>query len=127
MKFFDKVLAVLGFESQEKDTEINTKQPKKKAKNPPLNANFNLQSNSHTKRLPATRNISSQDQVSMVLDELKEKGAVIVDLSGFEKNLKIRAYDFICGAVYILNGQIKKMGANKYLCSLDELNDFMED
>ena len=126
MKFFDKVLSVLGFESQEENKAV-LKEPKKKTKNLTLNSNFNLQSNTHHKRLPATRNISSQDQVALVLDELKEKSAIIVDLSGFEKSMKIRAYDFICGAVYVLGGQMKKIDTNKYLCSLDDLTDFMED
>lgn len=127
MKFFDKFLAVLGFESKEQDALTETKQQKKKAKNLTLNSSFNLQSNTHHKRLPATRNISSQDQVAFVLDELKEKSAIIIDISGFEKNMKIRAYDFICGAIYALGGQMKKLDTNKYLCSLDDLSNFLED
>lgn len=127
MKFFDKFLALLGFESKEQEVQDEIKQTKKKAKNLTLNSNFNLQSNTHHKRLPATRNISSQDQVSLVLDELKEKSAIIIDISGFEKSMKIRAYDFICGAIYALGGQMKKLDTNKYLCSLDDLSNFLED
>lgn len=126
MNFFDKFLSVLGFESKER-AQDEVKQPKKKTKNLKLNSSFNLKSNSHNRRLPATRNISSQDQVAFVLDELKEKSAIIIDISGFEKNLRIRAYDFICGAVYALGGQMKKIDVNKYLCSLDDVSSFMEE
>lgn len=124
MNFFDKVVSVLGFESE---NATKTIKPAKNVKDLSLNSSFNLKSNSHNKRLPATRNISSQDQVVEVLDELKKKSAVIIDISGFEKSLKVRAYDFISGYVYALNGQIKRMDTNKYLCSLDDVSDFLEE
>jgi cell division inhibitor SepF len=118
MSFFDRFMALLGFESQEQKP-----QEKKKSTH---RASFNLKSGSHNKRLPATRNISSQDQVVAFLEELKKKGSIIVDLSGFEKGAKIRAFDFISGAVYALGGVMKKMEPNKYLCTLDELEEFLE-
>lgn len=122
MSFLDKFLAVLGFEEEEHQTE---KKPKKK-KNTEI-ASFNLTSNTHNKRLPATRNISNQEQVVQVLEELKKKSAIIIDISGFDKSNKVRAFDFISGAVFALEGSIKKIDTNKFLCSLDEITSFMED
>lgn len=124
MSFFDKMFAFLGFESQEEKDKINKSKKKIIA---PVNSNYNLRGNSHNKRLPATRNVSSQDQVVQVLEELKRKSSIIIDLTGFEKMEKIRAFDFISGAVFALNGQIKKIESNRYLCTLDELTDFLEE
>lgn len=123
MSILDKFLSALGFESSEEQKV--TQKPKKK-KNMEI-ASFNLTSNTHNKRLPATRNISNQEQVIQVLEELKKKSAIIIDITGFDKVNRIRAFDFISGAVFALEGTIKKIDSNKYLCSLDDITSFLGD
>lgn len=124
MNMLDKFLNVLGFEGQE-DVQKNKKTKSKRGN--PVASSFNLKKSTHSKRLPATRVLSSQDQVIDVLEELTKKGSIIIDISGFDKDSKIRAFDFISGAVYAYGGQMEKIQTGKYICSLEEIGHIEEE
>ncbi len=108
MGFLDKIFKAFGFEDEGKATLQGEKKTE--------GASFDLKK--FRTRTPSTRFASSQLQVQQILDELKEKGVVIIDLSGFNITDRVRALDFISGAIFALEGSIKKLEDEKYYCSL---------
>lgn len=49
------------------------------------------------------------EQVQDICNELKNKKPVIIDLQSLEKTDAQRLIDFLSGAIYALNGEIKKI------------------
>ena len=109
MSFFGPVWKILGFEEEKQE---------KKEKVNPCNASFNLSDNNHHKQLPSTRQARNQSEVEKVLDELKNVKTIIIDLSNFQENRQ-RSLDFISGAVFALDGELKKVDNDKFYCNLD--------
>ena len=110
MGFFSPIWKVLGFEDdakQEKKKEVQT-----------CNASFNLSDKNHHKQLPSTRQARNQAEVEKVLEELKVVKTLIIDLSNFMENRQ-RSLDFISGAVFMLDGELKKVENDKFYCNLN--------
>jgi cell division inhibitor SepF len=53
-----------------------------------------------------------------VLEELKNVKTLIIDLSNFKEN-RGRSLDFISGAIFALDGELKKIDDNKFYCNLN--------
>lgn len=121
MKFFNKIFSFLGFESEQQN-----KKPKEKREVPnKINASFKLKNTNKKQNKIETIKIKEEAEIANFIENVKENGAAVADLSAFEKNKKIRAFDFISGAVFALDGQIEKLKPNVYICSLDELDYFL--
>ncbi|MGI6664253.1 MAG: cell division protein SepF [Christensenellaceae bacterium] len=58
---------------------------------------------------------SSYDETQSVIDRLRERKPVIVNLDEIEVAVAQRILDFISGAVYALNGDIKKAARNIFV------------
>lgn len=112
VSFLSPIWRVLGFEDDSKP------EPKKQKKEQTTNSQFVLTDNNYHKQLPTTRNARTQDEVEMVLEELKNVKTLIIDLSNFKEN-RGRSLDFISGAIFALDGELKKIDDNKFYCNLD--------
>ena len=110
MSFFSPVWKILGFEDGEK-TE-------KKQKVQVYSATYKLSDNNHHKQLPSTRQARNQAEVEQILEELKRVQTIIIDLSNFQENRQ-RSLDFISGAIFALEGEIKKIDNDKFYCNLN--------
>lgn len=112
MSFLSPIWRVLGFEDE------NTSPKKEKKEINKNTASFVLADNNYHKQLPTTRFARNQAEVEKVLEELKQVKTLIVDLSGFKENRQ-RSLDFISGAVFVLDGELKKLDNEKFYCNLD--------
>ena len=110
MSFFGPVWKILGFEEDEKQ--------EKKQKLNPCKASFDLSDNNHHKQLPSTRQARNQVEVEKVLEELKVVKTIIIDLSNFQENRQ-RSLDFVSGAIFALDGELKKVDNDKFYCNLN--------
>ena len=55
------------------------------------------------------------DDAARAADELRRKKAVIVNMENVDKSLTRRVVDFLSGAVYALDGTVKKVAQSTYL------------
>ncbi|MDD4291591.1 MAG: cell division protein SepF [Clostridia bacterium] len=55
------------------------------------------------------------EEIEQCLDELMQKGAVVIRFEKLDKNLKQRFLDNLCGATYVLDGEVKKLKDTDYL------------
>lgn len=51
-----------------------------------------------------------------VLDQLQAGYRVILDIENVERTEAQRVIDFLCGGIYIINGQIQQINSFTYLC-----------
>lgn len=114
MSFFGPIWRVLGFEDDKKDDE----QKKQKTKLKATNGAFDLTDKNFHKQSPTTRNARNQDEVEQILEELKIVKTLIVDMSNFQQNRQ-RSLDFISGAIFALDGELKKLDTDKFYCNLN--------
>ena len=104
MGFWNSFMKTLGFES-EKNEENSEKieQPKVVERK----AEFDL------KNMPSEEKIkqfspSTQVEIQDIVDILKKGECVCVNLQNMGSASYIRSLDFLSGAIYVLNGKIKK-------------------
>ena len=57
----------------------------------------------------------SFDDAAKAADELRRKKAVILNMENVDKSLTRRVVDFLSGAVYALDGRVKKVAQSTYL------------
>jgi len=55
------------------------------------------------------------DDAAKAADELRKKKAIILNMENVDKSLTRRVVDFLSGAVYALDGQVKKIAQSTYL------------
>jgi cell division inhibitor SepF len=121
MGFFNKMFSFMGFEN----SASNAANEEKKQKPSKIKSSFQLNSKNKKEKAVQTKKLASEQDISEVIDLIKKQNTIIIDLSAFDKEKKVRAFDFISGAVFALEGQIEKIKPNVYICSLDELNYFL--
>lgn len=63
----------------------------------------------------------SYSESTDIADHLKNRRAVVVNLQRIEKELGRQIVDFLSGAVYIIGGDIQKIGASIFLCTPDNM------
>lgn len=61
-------------------------------------------------------------EAQQVADHLLGKRAVVVNLQKAETHVAKRIIDFLSGTTYSINGDIKKIGANTFLCTSDNVD-----
>ena len=57
----------------------------------------------------------SYEDTQNIIDNLKEKKSIVVNLDDLEIDVAQRILDFISGAVYALNGSIRKAARNIFV------------
>ncbi len=61
-------------------------------------------------------------EAQQVADHLLGKRAVVVNLQKAEAHVAKRIIDFLSGTTYSINGDIKKIGTNTFLCTSDNVD-----
>ena len=64
----------------------------------------------------------SYDEVQEIADNIINKRSVVINLQRLESHQAKRVVDFLSGAGYALNGDIKKVGAETFLCTPDNVD-----
>ena len=132
MGFFDKLLSAIGFENED-EAEVITKQKREKKQKSNLTAaKFNLsQEKEESKELSrfgaAKREQTEEDlrvyspdtqtEIEQILLQVKNGENVLLNLTNFSDEDRIRALDFISGALFVLNKSIKRVENNLFLIS----------
>src|SRR5574344_2593008 len=62
------------------------------------------------------------DDAQQVANNLREKKPVVINFEKTEAEDAKRSIDFISGTTYALNGEIKKVGHNVFLCAPSNVN-----
>ena len=62
------------------------------------------------------------DDAQQVANNLREKKPVVINFEKTEADDAKRIIDFISGTTYALNGEIKKVGHNVFLCAPSNVN-----
>lgn len=115
MNVIEKIMTYLGLEEsdddekQNEDYENRNYEPLIKQK-PKV---VNIHSNSHIKVIvsrPITYN-----EVTFICDELKNRKPVIVNLQDMKPEEAERVLDFLAGAVYAIEGVMKKISTGIFL------------
>lgn len=132
MGFFDKILNALGFENEEEASPTPVKDKKKK-KEKITKAKFDLskQQEPEDKELSRFGNKVStqneddleifspetQSEIEEILIKVKNGENVLINLASFSDEDRIRALDFISGALFIINKNIKRVEGSLFLIS----------
>ncbi|MDI3478320.1 MAG: cell division inhibitor SepF [Thermoanaerobacterium sp.] len=62
------------------------------------------------------------EQAQTILDNIKNKKPMIIDLQNMERNDAQRLIDFLSGAIFALNGEIKKIANSIFLIVPDNFD-----
>lgn len=62
------------------------------------------------------------EQAQTILDNIKNKKPIIIDLQNMERNDAQRLIDFLSGAIFALNGEIKKIANSIFLIVPDNFD-----
>ena len=132
MGFFDKLLSAIGFENED-EAEVITKQKKEKKQKSNLTAaKFDLSQEKEeskelsrfgaVKREETEENLKvyspdTQTEIEQILLRVKNGENVLLNLTNFSDEDRIRALDFISGALFVLNKTIKRVENNLFLIS----------
>ncbi len=111
MGFLNSLLKGLGFEGEK--TEKPQKEKEEKNSSAYQNAGLEVDLNTIKSEPKAFTPLSEQD-VQKLVDILKTGEAITVDLKNFSDSEYIRSLDFLSGAIYVLNGKIKKVGEKTF-------------
>ena len=112
MGFFNGLLKGLGFESNSKEKRV------KEVKVDTTTAYENKGAEYDLKSIKIEDNIvyspKSEVEVQELVDRLKKGENITVDLQNFKNTEYVRALDFMSGAIYVLDGKIKKISEKTY-------------
>lgn len=112
MSFWGRIFNALGFEGEKKQEDI-TKNVKVG------DAKYDLVDNNYYKNLPPVRLVLDQKQLQNTINELRDLKSIIFDFTNFDSNLKYRAIDFLAGSIFALEGDLKMLETDKFLCRLE--------
>lgn len=117
MKFFDKLFRAIGFEEEEieeeQDISLNKNKTKVKKKEVIIpNAKFNLKEKPKEIK---TFYPQSQEEVEELVNIFKNNEDIIINIDKFVDEDKTRVLDFLFGAAFALEGELKKKDNDLYL------------
>lgn len=131
MGFFDKILSAIGFESD--DNEPKPSKEKKNKKEQITSAKFNLSKSQepeskelsrfgNTKREKTEEELEvfspeTQTDIENILTKVKNGDNALINLAAFSDEDRIRALDFISGALFIMEKNIKRIEGTLFLIS----------
>ncbi|PRX25076.1 cell division inhibitor SepF [Orenia metallireducens] len=64
----------------------------------------------------------SFDEAQHIVDKLRDKQPILLNLSKTDRQVSIRIIDFISGAIYALGGNVEKVGESVFLFAPDSIN-----
>ncbi len=118
--FFDKMKLLVGLEGEE--IQEIPKEARRTVKEyiPPISQkefNDNRVLNFHTKNQMKLILLEpkSFDECPKIVDNLKNKKPIILNLEKLDSDLARKIFDFISGAVYALDGNVQKVANNIFL------------
>ena len=111
MGFFNGLMKSLGFESDSKKQNIQQEELKENATNKAEYDFTNLPKDEEIKEFRPQTQVEIQDIVNL----LKDDEIVSVNLQDFDSANYTRALDFLSGAIYVLNGKIKRNGEKTFI------------
>lgn len=130
MGFFDKILSAIGFENDDETSSKPSKEKKSKKENI-TNAKFDLSKNQEPQDKELSRFGSNkqekkeedlevftpetQSEIENILIKVKNGENVLINLSAFSDEDRIRALDFVSGALFILQKNIKRVEGTLFL------------
>lgn len=132
MGFFDKILSAIGFESDNSTEETKPAKEKKNKKEQITNAKFDLSKNQSTQDKELSRfgnkqekkqeelevfSPETQNEIEDILKKVENGENVLINLVNFSDEDRIRALDFISGALFILKKNIKRVDGTLFLIS----------
>lgn len=131
MGFFDKILSAIGFESD--DNEPKPSKEKKNKKEQITSAKFNLSKsqepeNKELSRFGNTKQEKTEEELEVfspetqtdienILTKVKNGDNALINLAAFSDEDRIRALDFISGALFIMEKNIKRIEGTLFLIS----------
>lgn len=117
MGFFDKFLKAIGFENvdEEQKEEKQKKQKKTSAKFDLRNKN--IKEEKQEQKSIEVNTPKEQADVEKIALSLASGENMLVNLSNFSEEDKIRALDFLSGCAFVLKFKIKQIEENLYLIS----------
>lgn len=119
--FLDKMKLLIGLDEEEieENPQERRRIEKKEALSPfprkEINNNrvVNFQSKNQMKMILLEP--KSFDECPKIVDHLKSRKPVILNLEKLDSNLARKVFDFISGAVYALDGNVQKVANNIFL------------
>lgn len=119
--FLDKMKLLIGLDEEE--IEENPQERRRIEKKEPLSPfprkeiNDNRVINFHSKNQMKMILLEpkSFDECPKIVDHLKSKKPVILNLEKLDSDLARKVFDFISGAVYALDGNVQKVANNIFL------------
>lgn len=111
MGFFNGLMKSLGFESDSKKQNVEQHEIKENAPNKAEYDLTNFPQNEEVKEFRPQTQVEIQDIVNL----LKNDEVVSVNLQDFDSANYTRALDFLSGAIYVLNGKIKRNGDKTFI------------
>lgn len=131
MGFFDKILSAIGFESD--DNEPKPSKEKKNKKEQITSAKFNLSKSQEPESKELSRfgntkqekteeelevfSPETQTDIENILTKVKNGDNALINLAAFSDEDRIRALDFISGALFIMEKNIKGIEGTLFLIS----------
>lgn len=131
MGFFDKILSAIGFESD--DNEPKPSKEKKNKKEQITSAKFNLSKSQEPESKELSRfgntkqekteeelevfSPETQTDIENILTKVKNGDNALINLAAFSDEDRIRALDFISGALFIMEKNIKRIERTLFLIS----------
>lgn len=131
MGFFDKILSAIGFESD--DNEPKPSKEKKNKKEQITSAKFNLSKSQEPESKELSRfgntkqekteeelevfSPETQTDIENILTKVKNGDNALINLVAFSDEDRIRALDFISGALFIMEKNIKRIEGTLFLIS----------
>lgn len=115
--FFEKVLNLFGFEAEEvvEETELAaaSEEPvKRESKETRERAKLVSLANANKSMKMIIVEPMGFEEVQMIVDHLKNKQTVILNLEETEKSIARRIADFLGGAIYALDGSMQKVSGS---------------
>lgn len=126
-KVFKNVLGAMGFSTEEEELEngyeYDTPAPKiERTSKPATSYSENTAKRNKVVSMSATTQFkvvvikpANFDEAKEIADHLKERKPVVVNLELLEKDVAHKIFDFLSGAIYVLDGGIQRVSNNIYL------------
>lgn len=73
---------------------------------------------------------TNYDEATAIADHLNDKKTVVLNLENTSKDVSRRLIDFLCGAAYANNGQMKRVANNTYIITpynVDIMGDLLDE
>lgn len=115
--FFEKVLNLFGFEAEEvvEETELaaaNEEPLKRETRETRERAKVVSLANANKSMKMVIVEPSGFEEVQIIVDHLKNKQTVILNLEETDKSIARRIADFLGGAIYALDGSMQKVSGS---------------